>query len=345
MDSMRFWGWMCIFLFAVVAGSAAPEADAFDQARKLGRGVNLLSYDRVWESRERGRFKPKHFQLLKNAGFSRVRINLYSFRHMSNTNGWALEAQWLDTLDWIIDAALEQKLKVILDLHEFAVLGKDPAANKEQFLAFWRLISDHCQKRPDDVWFEPLNEPSEKLTEELWNGYFAEALKIIREKNPKRMVVVGPGHWNSIDHLHELVLPENDRNLIVTVHYYQPFEFTHQGAAWVNRQDKLGVSWDGTTEQRAAIKRDFDKVAAWGKKNNRPIFLGEFGAYEKADIAARERYTAAVARAAEEQGWSWAYWEFNGGFAVYDARQGKWVEPILRALIPRSPELSDVAKP
>jgi endoglucanase len=332
--------WIGLLLLANVLGSEASPPDAFDEARKLGRGVNLLSYDRVWESREKGRFKPKHFQLLKEAGFSHVRINLFPFQHMVKTNNWVLEAQWVGTLDWIVNLGLEQKLKVILDMHEFAALGKDPAANKEQFLAFWRQMATHYQNSPKEVWFEILNEPSEKLTEELWNDYFVEALAIIREKHPTRMVIVGPGHWNSIDHLGELILPEQDRNLIVTVHYYQPFEFTHQGASWVNRQDKLGVPWDGTPEQRAAIKRDFDKVSAWAKKNNRPIYLGEFGAYEKADMAARSRYTDAVARAAEAQGWSWAYWEFNSGFAVYDARREKWVEPILRALIPQSIEAS-----
>jgi endoglucanase len=43
-------------------------------------------------------------------------------------------------------------------------------------------------------------------------------------------VIVGGGRWNSIDGLQTLVLPEDDRNLIATVHYYTPMEFTHQGA-------------------------------------------------------------------------------------------------------------------
>ena len=141
--------------------------------------------------------------------------------------------------------------------------------------------------------FEVLNEPSRKLTPALWNEYLAEALAIIREKNPTRTVIVGPAFWNSIDHLAELELPAADRNLIVTVHYYTPMDFTHQGAAWADRKDKLGVEWLGTEAELGVIKRDFDKAASWAKQHDRPLFLGEFGAYDKAPMESRVRYVRA----------------------------------------------------
>jgi endoglucanase len=48
----------------------------------------------------------------------------------------------------------------------------------------------------------------------------------------------------------------------------------------------------------------------------------------------RARYTAAVARAAEGLGWSWAYWQFDSDFVVYDIEKDAWVEPIRKALVP-----------
>jgi endoglucanase len=33
-------------------------------------------------------------------------------------------------------------------------------------------------------------------------------------------------------------------------------------------------------------------------------------------------------------GWSWAYWQFDGDFIVYDIPKEHWVKPILNALIP-----------
>jgi endoglucanase len=185
--------------------------------------------------------------------------------------------------------------------------------------------------------FELLNEPSRNLTPELWNVYYREALAMIRRTNPTRAVIVGPPSWNSVKHLDGLELPEEDRNLIVTVHYYTPMEFTHQGAAWSSHRDKTGIQWLGTGEDVAAIEADFEAVQEWSVKNNRPIFLGEFGAYDRAPMDSRVRYTAAVARTAEKLGWSWAYWQFDSDFVLYDIDQDRWVQPIHDALIPRTP--------
>ena len=110
------------------------------------------------------------------------------------------------------------------------------------------------------------------------------------------------GLWNQIDRLAELELPENDRHLIVTVHFYEPFAFTHQGAGWTDRKDKLGFDWTGSPEEIAALNRAFDKADAWSKANKRPLLLGEFGAYDKGPMDSRARWTAAVARSAEARG-------------------------------------------
>lgn len=323
-----------VFATASTAFAQPAAPDAFEHNRKLGRGVNIIGYDPIWREREQARFQDKHFRLLKEAGFTSVRVNLHPFRHMERTNAWTLRQPWLDTLDWAVRQATAQGLTVILDLHEFNAIGDDPEGNKDRFLAFWRQLARHCRNAPDTVLFEILNEPCKKLTPALWNQWLREALALIRETNPNRTVIVGPAFWNSVDRLGELELPDADRNLIVTVHYYKPMEFTHQGAAWTGQRDKLGVDWAGTDAERQAIARDFDKVTAWAREHRRPIFLGEFGAYDKAAMDARVRYLQAVTRAAEARGWSWAYWQFDSDFLLWDMKQDAWVEPILKALIP-----------
>lgn len=312
--------------------NAAPDAFALNQ--KLGRGVNILGYDPIWRSREQARFKPEYFQKLKEAGFNSVRLNLHPFRSMEATNNWTLRAAWLETLDWAVTEAQRQGLAVILDLHEFHALASDPAGNKPKLLAFWRQMATRFQNAPDSVFFEVLNEPFDQLTPELWNEYFAEALAVIRQANPTRGVIVGPGHWNAISHLEKLKLPATDRQLIVTVHFYDPFGFTHQGASWTDHKDRLGVEWKGTPGEIAALQRAFDQADAWARANKRPLHLGEFGAYDRAPMESRARWTAAVARAAEAHGWSWSYWQFDSDFILYDVKREAWVEPIRDALIP-----------
>jgi len=138
-----------------------------------------------------------------------------------------------------------------------------------------------------------------------------------------------------VGELDNLKLPDDDRNLIATVHYYNPFPFTHQGTPWTGQKDKTGVKWERTEADIKAMEQDFAKVVRWSKQNNRPIYIGEFGTYEKADMTSRIAWTIHIARQFEKQGWSWGFWQFADNFAVFDMQNQKWVEPIRDALIPK----------
>ncbi len=310
------------------------RAVAFEVNGKLGRGVNIIGYDPLWQDRSRARFKEKHFELIKDAGFSSVRIVLQPFRLMDARN--RLPASWWETLDWAVKGALANDLAVILDFHEFGPMAEDPVGRKGKFLAFWRQLAPRYQDAPESVVFELLNEPHGKLTPEMWNDYLREALAIVRQTNPKRVVVVGPGQWNAIRALDRLSLPQDDPYLIVTVHYYEPMAFTHQGAPWSREnKDRSGIVW-GSDAERQRVEADFAEAQAWAQQHGRPVLLGEFGAYEKGDMDSRARYTAFVARTAEQLGWSWAYWQFDSDFVVYDIDKDRWVEPIRNALVPEA---------
>jgi len=282
-----------------------------------------------------GRFKAQYFRMIKDAGFSAVRSNLHPFRHMNQDDKHTLRDSWWQVLNWAVENALASDLMVMLDMHEFGAMGNNPEKNGEKFLAFWRQVSERLQDAPDNVLFEILNEPSRKLSAQMWNQYFRQALAIIRATNPTRTIVIGPPHYNSMGHVDELDLPEDDRNIILTVHYYSPMDFTHQGAPWAGRRDKTGVEWLGTAKEKAAIERDFAKAQTWAKEHNRPVFLGEFGVYDKAPMESRLRYLKFVTRTAEKFGWSWAYWQFDSDFILYDVENEKWIEPVRDALIPK----------
>ncbi len=315
----------------------AEALDAFSQNRRIGRGVNILGYDPVWHTPAKARFTVRHFERIKAAGFQSVRINLAPFRAMDASRNYRLSDAWLKTLDWAVSGALANGLAVVLDCHEFQAMGEDPAGNRERFLAFWNQAGLLFRYASPQVMFELLNEPSRNLTPQLWNSYLAEALAIVRASNPARTVILGPAGFNKADSLESLRLPERDRNIIVTLHYYLPMAFTHQGAPWnEENKDKTGVEWVGTPEEQQIIVQDFTKARMWARAQNRPVFLGEFGAYDKAPMESRARYTAFVARTAEKMGWSWAYWQFDSDFLLYNVEEDRWVEPIRDALIPKS---------
>lgn len=309
--------------------------DAFTQNQRLGRGVNIIGYDPIWKSRAEGRFQDKHFRLIREAGFNHVRINLHPFRFVGDAPDYTISPAWLETLDWAVAQCQKNGLLAILDLHEFIALAEDPFGLKPKYLAVWRQLSTRYQSASEDVLFEILNEPNNKITPEIWNDYLKEPLAIIRADNPCRTLIIGPAFWNGIDYLQQLELPEDDRNIIVTVHYYHPMPFTHQSAPWSEHRNVTGVRWLGTNEDIQRIQRDLNGVQDWAKEHNRPIYLGEFGAYDQAEMDSRARYTSAMARQAERLGWSWGYWQFDSDFIVYDINNDCWIDPIRVALIPK----------
>ncbi len=91
-------------------------------------------------------------------------------------------------------------------------------------------VGAQVRQRPaEGLAFEPVQRPKDAATTEVINPIFAKAIEQHRRIDPKRTIFVGPGRWNSIAELPALRLPDGDENLIVTVHNYDPFYFTHRG--------------------------------------------------------------------------------------------------------------------
>jgi len=324
-------------LMASVAGklpSGFVPIDPWDQIKTMGRGVNIIGYDALWHDFSQARFQARHFQRIREGGFQTVRINLKAFSHMDSRN--RLHPLWFKTLDWAVKKALASGLTVIIDEHDLNDCGKNAEISKPRLMAFWEQVAEHYRDAPNRVLFEILNEPNRQVTPAVWNTWLKEALAIIRKSNPRRNVVIGPAGWNHIQCLDKLELPDGDRHIVVTVHYYLPMHFTHQGAPWNWATVKrTGIKW-GTDAEKRKVEKDFAAVEEWSKTAKRPILLGEFGAYDGggADLDSRVRYTAHVARTAESLGWAWTYWQFDYSFIVYDIAKDDWVQPIWKALIP-----------
>lgn len=315
--------------------AAGEEKDAFYCNRLLGRGVNFGNALEAPKEGEWGlKLQADFFKKIQEAGFNAVRVPVRWSAHAKAEAPFEIDPTFFERIDWVVEQALYHKLAIVLNVHHYEEMDKDPAKHLPRLRALWKQIAVHYRDRPDRLYFELYNEPHDRLTDERWQEAIPELLKAIRESNPQRMVIVGPASWNSLDHLEKLHLPKEDRRLIATFHYYSPFEFTHQGAPWAKDSQKWkGKTWTGTAKEKEALEKDFAKAAAWAKKNERPLYLGEFGAYEAADMESRGRWTRAVAREAERHGFSWAYWEFGAGFGVYDLQAKAWRQPLLKALL------------
>lgn len=333
-------------LLTAVAASVpylAPASERDDRSstdvhavnKKLGRGINLGN---ALEAPKEGAWgvtlQASYFRIIKEAGFDTVRLPVKWSAHADAEPPYTIEPRFAERVDWAIDQALANHLQIIVNVHHYEGADTEPDRHLARLAKLWEQIAARYKDRPAGVILELYNEPHDKLTNAKWNTALVELLRTVRKTNPTRPVIVGPVQWNGIRALDGLELPRDDRNLIVTVHLYEPFEFTHQGASWVKGSDRWkGRLWTGTEAEQTAVRKLLEQAADWGKKHDRPIFLGEFGAYEGADIASRARWTRFVAREAEKLGFSWAYWEFCAGFGVFDPKTEQWRAALKGALL------------
>ncbi|RME59123.1 MAG: glycoside hydrolase family 5 protein, partial [Caldilineae bacterium] len=252
-----------------ISGPVDQRDRAFDMNRRLGRGINMgnaleAPYEGAWGMYARD----EYFAVIAEAGFSHVRLPVRWNAHAKAAPPYTIDERFFERVDRAVQAGLDSGLLVVLDFHHYTGMMVDPQSNRERFLALWRQVAEHYAGYPDELLFELLNEPNDKLTASIWNDILVEALNVVRESNPTRIVVVGPERWYNVRALPTLRLPEDDPYLIASFHYYEPFHFTHQGADWVNGSAAwLGTEWTGSADQRWNVEADLKSAARWGEQN------------------------------------------------------------------------------
>lgn len=313
------------------------QTPAFEFNKKLGVGVNMGNmFEAPTETDWGNPWKPEYFGIISQMGFKHVRIPIRwePAARSSATPPYLITPTFLARIKQVVDDALKNKLIVVINMHHHDALLTDISGQRERFLSQWTQISEYFKSYSDSLIFEVLNEPNSSITPEVWNNLFPEALQKIRLTNPNRYVLIGTAEWGGLGGLSKLVWP-SDPYIFPTIHYYNPFHFTHQGASWSGPESTnwLGTEWLNTQGERETMQNDFAPLVAFSKKYNVPVHIGEFGAYEKADMPSRIRWTNYLARYFGELGFSCAYWEFSAGFGIYDLVAKKARQDLLDALV------------
>jgi endoglucanase len=314
-------------------GSGDQPVDTLCDDRWVRRGINLgnvLDVDPVGALL--AGVDELDLDVIVGAGFDTVRLPVRWTAFVGHETPFVIDESFAVEVDHVIGAALERHLEVVVDVHHANDVIEDPVSQEARFGAIWAQLGERFAGLPGTVSFELLNEPRPPMTAEQWNRVLRIGLEAVRRTNPTRQVIIGPAAMGTIAGLSALELPD-DPHLVATIHHYEPFTFTHQGAPWEpGAESWLGTGW-GTTDDAAAIRTALEAAAAWAEQRGVPLFIGEFGTYERAALPARARWTRAVRKEAERLGMAWCCWDFASDFGIFDPVTRSWRAPLRAALL------------
>lgn len=300
----------------------------------LRRGVNLgNALDAPNEGEWGYRIELSDLDAIAAAGFDGVRLPVRWDAHAMPRPPYTIETHLLVRVAEVVEAAMARGLSVQLDMHHYADLIANPAAERARFLALWRQIAERFAAAGPGLTFELLNEPHGPA----WRGrplaaLQQEAIALIRPSNRQRLIVLGPGNYNGINALDDWPAPEAD-NIAVSVHYYEPHDFTHHRAEWLGEEAPLFPRAWGSAADRAAVEAHIARAAQWAARRGLSLQLGEFGVNRKVARAQRALWTETVRRACEARGIGWCVWDFAGAFPVFDRETRQWLPDMRTALL------------
>ncbi len=311
---------------------------------QLDAHANNVSGETLWGN---GKATQETLHKVKEAGFTSVRIPVTWLGKVGAAPDYLINSEWLERVAEVVGYAEQAGLKAIINIHhdghrsenepghwlDITKAATSTAANeaiKAQLSAMWTQIAEHFKEKGEFLIFEGVNEIHDGkwgygdntsdggkqyaiLNE--WQQTFVDAVRAVGGNNATRYLGISGYTTNPELTMKHLKLPEDtatDR-LLVSVHYYDPHEFTltdkygewgHTGAAGKKEQ------W-GDEEH---MRKVFADLKATYVDKGIPVYIGEMGCVHRSDSRSesfRKYYLEYLCKAARTYGMAAFYWD-NG---------------------------------
>ena len=329
----------------------------------LSKGINLSNWfnDYSDASQFPNRFTDDHFALLKQLGFTYVRIPVGQYILFNRNNPSLLNPVNIVHVESAVQNAIDHGLAVTLNYHpasnEYEKTLPSSTSNQDKIAEYWKAVANHFKKYGiTQIFFEVYNEPhvasdgSVPYDRGWWNPVQLKIIRAIRSATADHFIIAGGEGWNSIDGL-RLLAPYKQNNIVYNFHYYDPFTFTHQGASWAgelmsklrdvpypstpenvapiadtasDEQVKELVSWYGQEQwNRSKLEAGIQRAVDWSVANNAALICNEFGSYSTyAPRLSRLNLITDVRTILEQNNIGWAMWEMDEGFGFLNYTNG-----------------------
>jgi len=370
---------LAVMILTVMACSKTEESATNDF--RIKRGTNLSHW--LSQSEERGEARRTHIQeddfaRLDSLGFDFVRIPIDEVQFWDEEGNKLPEAWQMLTqaLDW----SVKHHLRAIVDLHIIrshyfnAVNEGQENANtlftsekaQQDLINLWYQLSEALKGYSNDsVAYEFMNEPVAPEHEQ-WNQLVAKVHAALRKVEPKRTLVIGSNLWQGYQTIKYLRVPENDKNIVLSFHYYNPMILTHYGAWWTPIGKYKGkVNYPGILVSKEdfeaapdslkpelepyltqeynidKIRADFKDAIEAAKKYNLQLFCGEWGVYEPVDRNLAYAWTKDMLKVFDEFNIAWTTWCYDADFGFWDQKKHDFKDKPLVDLLMSSKGLED----
>ena len=267
------------------------------------------------------------------------------------------DANLFGVLDSFVEWTGRNNMSIVIDYHEYdnsynTTTAKKPGYTKMMANVWKHVAAHYADNEREDIFYELLNEPDMSkgaVSSTIWRQAAQEDIDSIRTVDTKHTIIFGDAKWYDISLLAKGQLLA-DTNVIYAVHTYDPFVFTHQSASWAETKTiknlmfpydkekwsefsadfgvtKSTVSWVKTAVKdyykngnKEAILKLILPAKEWAVKNNVPVIINEFGAYNlKTDKQSVLNYMTAMKEISDTLQIPLTHWGYTGGFALFES--------------------------
>ncbi len=225
-------------------------------------------------------------------GFDSIRIPITWYDHVGAAPDYAIDPEWMDRVEEVVNYALDDGMFVLIDTHHeesWRILDAEhiDAVDAEN-IALWTQIAERFKDYGDHLVFEGLNEPRTKGSAKEWSGgtpeerdyvnrlnkSFVDTVRATGGNNEKRLLLVTTyGGANMPEVINQLEVPD-DEHIGVAIHAYEPYDFT-----FASGQSTELFRWDGS--RNGDIIKLMTRLNSKFIENGIPVLLTEYGAVNK----------------------------------------------------------------
>lgn len=222
-------------------------------------------------------------------GADHVRIPI-DFNILENEGGGYSETGF-GYISGAVEKCRKHGLNIVLDLHKTAGFSFDKGEQEsgffddeklqERFYRLWEEIAKHFGSDPEHIAFELLNEVTDQSFITAWNRISRKCIEHIRKFAPDTVILVGSYWNNSVTAVKDLEKPYDDK-IVYNFHCYDPLEFTHQHASWVDWADtEKDVSYEESGATPEYFEKLFKDAIEKAKENDTVLYCGEYGVIDR----------------------------------------------------------------